>query len=115
MIYIASPYSHPDKMVMDSRYQQVLGYTAELLRARKWCYSPIVHCHALASTYDLPRDAGYWMEYNFAMLTRCDTLHVLQMDGWQQSLGVAAEVAFFKHHFQDSTVNYINLTTKILR
>lgn len=103
-IYIASPYSHADPEVRERRYQQVMYYTAALLGTRRWCYSPIVHCHELANTHNIPTDAQYWMNYNFAMLSSAKELHVYCLDGWQDSVGVAAETAFWRQHSERNVV-----------
>lgn len=96
MIYIASPYSHPNPGVRQERYLLVRLYTARLLAAKSWCYSPIVHCHDLANAHDLPTDAAYWLEYDFHVLERCDALHVLSLPGWEDSKGVQAEIAHWR-------------------
>lgn len=101
-IYVASPYSDGSMTVMDQRYQQVMWYTVGLLANKQWCYSPIVHCHEMAKMHQLPRDAQYWMSYNFAMLASARELHVYCMDGWNQSVGVAAEIAFWRQHSERS-------------
>jgi len=95
MIYVASPYSHPAPAVREDRYRAVQEYTAILLRARSWCYSPIVHCHHLAQTFQLPFTADYWQEYNEHMLERSDALHVLKLPGWEDSRGVQAEIRYW--------------------
>lgn len=95
MIYIASPYSHADPAIRESRYRAVEHYTAELLRAQSWCYSPIVHCHHLALRFELPFTAAFWSEYNYHVLERCDALHVLKLPGWDDSRGVQAEINYW--------------------
>lgn len=92
MIYVASPYSHPAPAVREGRFRAAQEYTAQLLRARSWCYSPIVHCHDLAVRFKLPFTADFWEDYNFHMLERSDSLHVLKLPGWEDSRGVQAEI-----------------------
>lgn len=92
MIYVASPYSHPSAAIRVYRYREVEKYTVDLLRARSWCFSPIVHCHKMANRHSLPFTADYWQEYNFHMLERADALHVLKLPGWEDSRGVQAEI-----------------------
>jgi len=96
-IYVASPYSHEKESVREMRYRQVQWYVLGLLKNRQWCYSPIVHCHELAKVFHLPTDALYWMDYNCAMLSAAKELHVLCLNGWEQSVGVKNEVAFWRH------------------
>src|SRR6516225_6948685 len=66
--YLASPYSHPLTEVVNKRYDAALHATAYLLKHHVWVYSPIVHCHELAFTFDLPLNFDFWTDYNFAML-----------------------------------------------
>lgn len=92
--YLASPYSHDNPLMMEARYFAVRAYTASLLAQRIWVYSPIVHCHELATRHNLPKDAAFWREYNEAMLETADQLIVLQLAGWEESKGVSHERVF---------------------
>ena len=92
MIYLASPYSAPNKGLVQIRFDAVEQQTALLLKNRMSVYSPIVHCHALADKYDLPTDAKFWQNYNYDMVERVDALWILTIDGWFTSLGVQGEV-----------------------
>jgi hypothetical protein len=82
VIYLASPYSAASEELMEERYASALDAVAQLLRQRRWVYSPIVHCHELARRCGLPRDFAFWRDYNFAMLDRADAFCVLQLPGW---------------------------------
>lgn len=93
MIYLASPYTHPDPFVREERYLRAAKALSYLLSQKKWAYSPIVHCHELAKIGGLPPDAAFWQAYDFYVLSKCDTFMVLRIDGWEQSKGVAAELA----------------------
>lgn len=44
----------------------------------------------------LARHWAFWRRYDRAMLERCDELVVLQLDGWEESIGVKAEIAIAK-------------------
>lgn len=92
MIYLASPYSHPDPLVMKTRFLLAEQVTAILLERKLWVYSPIVHCHELAAKYSLPTDFAYWQEYNIDMLRRCDFFFILDISGWKESKGVTGEL-----------------------
>jgi hypothetical protein len=91
MIYLASPYSHRDPAVRQHRFDAVCRVAAELIRHGAVVYSPIVHGHPLCR-YDLPTDWAFWQEYDLAFLKKCDRIVVLRLDGWQESVGVRAEV-----------------------
>jgi uncharacterized protein DUF1937 len=90
-IYLASPYSHPDKAVRHDRFEAVQRATAWLLNRRIWTFSPIVHCHNLAQVYGLPTDAEFWQSFNEAMLRQSESLWILGIEGWQDSRGVMFE------------------------
>jgi hypothetical protein len=90
-IYLASPYTHPQKEVMHARYLAVAAECAKLLKEQDWTYSPIVHCHELARLHSLPTDFEYWKRYNWAMLSSASTLYILAIPGWELSRGVSAE------------------------
>jgi hypothetical protein len=100
-IYVASPYSHPQITIEEARHAEVMRYVAKLLNRQEWCYSPILHCHTLAITHCLPRDAASWKDYNETMMRAANELHVLMLDGWRRSLGIKHEMDFWNEHFPD--------------
>jgi Domain of unknown function (DUF1937) len=91
MIYLASPYSHPNPMVRETRFEAACRTTARLIQAGQTVFSPIVHGHPLVH-YGLPTDWSFWQRFGKEHLQRCDDVLVLQIDGWQESEGVQAEV-----------------------
>lgn len=93
MIYLTSPYSHPDPLVMRRRFEIARDATAFLLKRGQIIYSPIVHCHPLAEAHELPRDFAFWQRYNFGILRHCETFTILAIEGWRESEGVKGEWA----------------------
>ncbi len=49
MIYLASPYSHPDPAVREQRFRAACRAAAELIRAGHVVISPVVHGHPMAA------------------------------------------------------------------
>jgi hypothetical protein len=92
LTYLASPYTCPDPAVRQQRYEETCRATADLLRSGKTIYSPIVFGHALCA-FDLPGDWQFWQKHDRRFLEVCDEVIVLQLDGWEKSVGVQAEVA----------------------
>jgi hypothetical protein len=92
MIYLASPYSHPDPAVREQRYAAALLFTAQQLSEGIAIFSPIVYGHQLSIVHSFPTDAKSWASFNDDMLDICDRLWVLKLDGWEQSVGVAEEI-----------------------
>ena len=91
MIYLASPYSHPDMHVREDRFWQACMEAARMIKAGELVYSPVAHSHWI-STFGLPGGWDFWRAHSLAMLRRCDELVVLELDGWQDSEGVRREI-----------------------
>jgi hypothetical protein len=93
LIYLATPYSHPDPDVRVARFNAVNKVAANLMSAGWHIYSPISHTHPIAIAGELPTGWEYWQAYDEAILKECRELRVLMLPGWEQSKGVAGEVA----------------------
>ena len=94
--YLASPYSHPEAKWREYRYHRAKQAVAWFAKEGTITYSPIVHWHNVAEEYDLPTDAKFWETFNHSLLVRCNKLFVLELDGWDKSKGVKAEMALAK-------------------
>ena len=93
MIYLASPYSHPSPSVREDRYGCAVLYAARLIKERgEPVFSPIAHSHPITE-HDLDGTWETWREMDLAIIAICRELVVMQLDGWEQSQGIAAEVA----------------------
>lgn len=92
LVYLASPYSHPDATVREQRFQAAACAAASLMRDGTFVYSPIAHTHPIA-LHGLPLGWDFWEQYDRAILARCTSVVVLQLDDWNKSKGVAAEIA----------------------
>lgn len=92
MIYLASPYSHPDPDVRERRFDEVCRIAGALMAAGHQVFSPIAHTHPIAVRCDLPKGWEFWRKYDEDLLAACDWLVVAAMDGWQDSVGVKAEI-----------------------
>ena len=94
MIYLASPYSHPRAAVRSERARNAVLAAAWLIRERgEAVFSPIAHSHHIALVGALDTTWETWAEMDLAIISVCRELVVLQLAGWEQSKGVAAEVA----------------------
>ncbi len=92
LIYLASPYSHPDDTVRQARFDAVCRAAGRMMANGALVFSPIAHSHPIAEYRQLPTDFGYWEAFDRTILGACKALVVLTLDGWEQSKGVAAEV-----------------------
>ncbi len=90
-IYLACPYTHPDRAVRLQRYEAVTACAAHLMRSGCVVYSPITHSHHMAEAHGLPTDFAWWRRHCLTMLNGARNLTILCLHGWDQSTGVIAE------------------------
>lgn len=91
MIYLASPYSHPDPLVREQRFIAAMEQTHRLMGEGHMVFSPIVHSHPIAVHCGSPTDFNFWGEWNRVMLSAARAFWILQLPGWTESIGVQAE------------------------
>lgn len=92
MIYLGSPYTHTSQLEVERRVHLTEQCTKELMLRGLPVFSPIVHCHYIATQYKMPTDAEYWEKYNLEFLRKSEELFVLCIDGWKESVGLAMEI-----------------------
>ena len=91
MIYLASPYSHPDSATREQRFVAACRAAAMLIRSGQAVFSPVVHSHPLVA-FGLPTDWLFWERCDRQFLERCDEIALLTLPGWETSIGMQAEV-----------------------
>ena len=96
MIYLASPYSHPDESVRQARFEAACRAAADLVRQGLVVFSPIAHSHPIAVQGHLPVDWDFWQGECEPFVRVCESVLVLQLEGWEDSRGVQAEIALAK-------------------
>lgn len=94
MIYLASPYTHPDPVVREDRFHIVCRAAGHFMAKGHKIFSPIAHTHPICVAKELPFEFGFWAELDKEMIRLCDEFWILQMDGWRESKGIAAELDY---------------------
>lgn len=92
IIYLASPYSHPDPAVMQRRFEEICVVAARHMLLGIHIFCPIAHTHPIALAGSLPREFEFWEQYDRKILAVCGELWVCTMEGWRESKGIASEV-----------------------
>ena len=95
-IFIISPYTDDDFDVRNRRALEADTYVSELTRQGKVCYSAISAMHHLLYIGELPGTWDYWRMHCEVMMMHAYEVHVLCLDGWEQSEGVKAEIEIAK-------------------
>jgi len=96
MIYLASPYSHPDRTVEALRFGEVCRIAGVLMARGLVVFSPIAHTHPIAERCELPRGWDYWQHFDEEFICVSEKVVVAMMPGWEQSKGVQAEIVIAK-------------------
>jgi hypothetical protein len=93
--YIASPYTR-FAGGLERASDVACRAAADLIRCGVPCYSPIAHSHAIAMKGGLdPVNHHLWLLVDKPMMRSASALIVITAEGWRESLGVQAEIAFF--------------------
>jgi hypothetical protein len=98
MIYLASPYSNSDKEISTFRYEEVTRVAGLLQEEYPYAFIlPITMSHN-TEKYMKIKDSSFkhWATRDFTYISRCDEIWVVAMSGWNESLGVIAEIKFAK-------------------
>ena len=109
LIYLASPYSHPDKKIMRKRYEHALRCTAFIMSNGVLVFSPIVHSHPISEKYNLPCGWDFWERFDTRLISASDQVWVLKLDGWRTSVGVQAEIKIAEK--ADKPIRYLEQVT----
>lgn len=95
-LYLASPYSnYLDGL--DAAYVLATDISEELSRAGIKHFCPITVSHEICDRSGIkPKDHDFWMTVDHLFMGRAYGLVVVGMEGWEESRGVAEEVAYFR-------------------
>lgn len=93
MIYLATPIAHPDPIVVSWRVEVATRAASSLHDAGITVFSSATHGCGFAKLSSIRQGWDYWSRIDLPILLRCCTvLAVLDLDGWEQSQGVGAEI-----------------------
>lgn len=113
LCYIGSPYSFY-RFGLERAYADVSEVSWFLQLAGVSHFSPILYTHPLSKMWRVdPRDASFWLDFDSSMMNVCDALVIIDLDGWQDSAGVAIETSLFEQ--EGKPVYHLNPATLELR
>jgi hypothetical protein len=120
LVYLASPYSHPDPRVREGRFQSVCQAAAHLMKEGIHVFSPIAHTHPISLAGKLPGDWEYWRAYDEVVLSACGALVVLKLDKWEESKGIQGEVGIAERlllptHYVDPYPECLDLLARVVK
>ncbi len=106
LIYISAPSPKPngDK---EQRFNDIAKYSGNLLKSGYHILCPMTLGINLTKVIQLPEDREFWMKWCIKLLSKCDEIHVLMFEGWEESIGVAEEIEFA--HNNKLVIKYITI------
>lgn len=97
-VYLASPYTHDDQVVRDTRFKAACAAAAKLMLGGQCVFAPIPHSVPIEAEFPAMQGFDFWMAMDLPILARCTKLVVLTLDGWERSRGVARELEYAREH-----------------
>lgn len=94
LIYLASPYTHSDPTVEDQRFEQICQIAGDLILKGYHIFCPIAAAHTISRAKNITGRWEFWQEFDRKMLDACDELWVVDMPGWQESVGINGEIRY---------------------
>ena len=98
--YVGQPYSDERMAVMRFRFEAGCALSAILIEAGYVVFAPIPHSHTIAE-YMHPAircDHDTWMAQDLPWLEQCERMFVFCLPGWEDSKGLAREIAYAEEH-----------------
>lgn len=93
--YVAAPLKHENKSVEEARIRLANLYTTVLLEQGRIVYCPIVYSYCFKPLgLCLPIPETTWIAHSIYMMAAANDLLVLEIPGYKESIGVAAEIAY---------------------
>ncbi len=90
--YLAGPYSHFDQEVMMLRFKALTLAAGWLIKRGYKVFSPVTHSHPIAIENDIEVSFNGWKEFDLMMVDLSDSLTVVMLPGWRNSVGVLTEI-----------------------
>lgn len=96
MVYVATPFSKFEDGTA-AAYEAACEVTGDLLRFDIKAFSPIAHSYGIAKYANIDSmDHRFWMRADKPFMEKSDALLVVQLKGWDESIGVGMEIKHFR-------------------
>lgn len=96
IVMVLSPYTDGDYGVVQRRVEQTQDYFMKLLELGMTPFSAIMQCHDVSNRKEIAGTFTQWGKYCLDMMSIADEIHVLMLDGWEESVGVRQEIEHAK-------------------
>jgi len=91
MIFLSSPYSHPNPLTRAERSRKAGKAMLMLAQEGILAVSPVFLGHSLEEKFHTVLPYEYWIDLDLHLMSRCNSVYVLTLPGWRESKGVRQE------------------------
>lgn len=98
-IFLAGPYGHADREVVERRFQEANGVAAKIARSGSAVFSQISMSHPINGHLhglDKTGIGNLWAPIDRVFMDAMDEIIVIDGPGWRESAGVKREMEFFE-------------------
>lgn len=98
-IFLACPYGHADKAVVERRFDISNAVAARIVRNGAAVFSQVSMSHPIngqLAGLDKAAIGSLWAPVDTLFMAAMEELIVIDEPGWKESAGVAREIDFFK-------------------
>lgn len=90
-IFVAIPYNGTTEE-KEHRLKILSIYCISLFKDNQSPISPLLMGLMMVKEGNLPTDSETWKIYSETLLKGCDELHILMVNGWENSIGIKYEI-----------------------
>ncbi|PZV38821.1 DUF1937 family protein [Mesorhizobium kowhaii] len=97
-IFLACPYGHADKSIVEKRFEASNAVAAQIARSGSVVFSQVSMSHPInkhLADLDKVGIGSLWAPIDQVFLEAMDELIVVDEPGWKESAGIAREIEFF--------------------
>lgn len=98
-IFLAGPYSHPDPIVVESRFLEANMIAAKIVQSGSAVFSQISMTHPINNCMkdlDKAKIGKLWAPIDQLFMETMTEIIVIDGLGWKESAGVQREIEYFK-------------------
>ena len=92
LVYLAIPYSSDDPKEIEYRVEMLCKIDSLLMKQGVFTVSPVFK-HFTLKYRNLPGNWTYWEKYSKNLMSKCDALYIIKLNGWKNSEGIREEIA----------------------
>ncbi|MFK3708449.1 DUF1937 family protein [Klebsiella sp. NPDC088457] len=102
-IFLACPYSHPDETVVNERFIRCNQVAAAIIESGNIVFSQVTLSHPINLVFrhtEKSEIGKRWAPVDAYFMETMEELIIIDLPGWDKSVGIQREIAFFEQRGQ---------------